>query len=59
MLILNKCIEHKFIPYINVCRNWEEKQFLSSHCAIHYDDEKASVRPILVVLLSCYSPKDR
>jgi hypothetical protein len=42
-----------------VCRNWEEKQFLSSHCAIQYEDKNVMTKPVLVVLLSSYSPKDR
>lgn len=54
----NKAVTQKFIPYVNLCRNWEEKQFLSSNCAIKYDIN-TEIRPIIVVLLNSYSPKDR
>jgi hypothetical protein len=47
----------KFIPYNNVCRNWEEDNFMNSHCSIYY--EHLTLRPIVVILLGSYGPSDR
>lgn len=55
--IQSRSVTNKFIPYSNVCRNWEEDNFMSSHCSIYYD--QTAVRPIVVVLLGCYGPGDR
>ena len=34
--INNKAILNKYIPYFSVCRNWEENNFMDSHCSILY-----------------------
>lgn len=56
-VLRNKTIQNPYIAYFNVCRNWSEKQFMSSHCSVFYEEE--GVKPIVVVALSCYSPNDR
>lgn len=53
----NKTIKNKYISYFNVCRNWDDKQFMDSHCCVYYEEEELS--PIVMVALGCYSPSDR
>lgn len=55
--VKNKTIQNPFISYFNVCRNWDENQFMSSHCSVFYQDLEN--RPIVIVALGSYSPVDR
>ena len=34
--IHNQAILNKYIPYFSVCRNWEENNFMDSHCSVLY-----------------------
>lgn len=56
--ILGKSILNKYLPYSNVSRNWEENNFMDSHCSIFYEGQE-QFRPIVAVLLGCYGPSDR
>lgn len=46
-----------FISYFNVCRNWEEGQFMNSSGAVFY--EQIGIEPIVLVLMGSYGPLDR
>lgn len=59
ILIRNKAVLNKFIPYFSVCRNWDEQSFMDSHCSIFYENHFEDIRPIVVILLDCYGPNDR
>ncbi len=57
--VQSRSVANKYIPYSNVCRNWEEDNFMNSHCSIYYDQSVNQCRPIVVVLLGSYGPSDR
>lgn len=57
MQLFNKTVTNKYISYFNVCRNWGDNNFMSSHCSVYY--EAVGVQPIVVVLFGCYGPHDR
>lgn len=57
--IYGRSVLANYLPYSNVCRNWEEDNFMSSHCAVYYEDQTAQLRPIVLVLLASYGPSDR
>lgn len=57
--IKNKAILNKYIPYLSVCRNWNEQSFMDSHCSFLYENNSEQLRPIVVTLLGCYGPNDR
>ena len=57
--IYGRSVLAKYIPYSNVCRNWEENNFMGSHCAVYYEDQSSHLRPIVLVLIASYGPTDR
>ena len=57
MQLRNKTVTNQFISYCNICRNWGENNFMSSHCSVYY--EAAGIEPIIVVLFGSYGPLDR
>lgn len=36
-ILVNKTISNKFLSYVNIGRNWDEKQFMDSHCSVYYE----------------------
>jgi D-alanyl-D-alanine carboxypeptidase len=40
LIIHSRAILNKFIPYFSVCRNWEENNFMDSHCSIFYENHQ-------------------